>query len=169
MNYKTYKELNESSIEQWAAELDAKPKERMSEENIGYLVRLTMSEKFMEEDKDGKFSELCTGWNGVAIINKRLKLHTFKMSNAAQTYMGLLIEQPCKAVMALNYFQYKCAKMNVQHIDMAVLCSRIIPDGWFSEEVLREAWEAQKYVSENDGLLNMLDNPAYGKSIGMKV
>lgn len=58
--------------------------------------------------------------------------------------------------------------MNVQHIDMTLLCSRIIPDGWFSEEVLREAWEAQKYVSENDGLLNMLDNPAYGKSIGMK-
>ena len=169
MKYKTYKELNESSIEQWAAELDAKPKEGMPEEHIEYLVRLTVSEKFMEDDKDGKFAELCKGWNGVAIINKRLQLHTFSMSKAAQTFMGLLIDQPGKAVMALNYFQYKCAKMNMWRIDMTLLCSRIIPDGWFSEDVLREAWEAQKYVSENDGLLNMLDNPAYGKSIGMKV
>ena len=70
MNYKTYKELNENSIEQWASELD------------------------------GKFAELCKGWNGVAIINKRLKLHTFTMSKAAQTFMGLLIAQPGKAVMA---------------------------------------------------------------------
>lgn len=169
MNYKTYKELNESSIEQWAAELDAKPKERMSEENIGSLVRLMAHEKVFEDDKDGKFAELCKGWNGVAIINKRLQLHTFTMSKAAQTFMGLLIDQPGKAVMALNYFQYKCAKMNMWCIDMTLLCSRIIPDGWFSDDTLREAWEAQKYVSENGGLLNMLDNPAYGKSIGMKV
>lgn len=169
MNYKTYKELNESSIEQWAAELDEKPKGRLSEEEIGSLVRLMAHEKVFEDDKDGKFAELCKGWNGVAIINKRLQLHTFSMSKAAQTFMGLLIDQPGKAVMALNYFQYKCAKMNMWRVDMTLLCSRIIPDGWFSEEVLREAWEAQKYVSENDGLLNMLDNPAYGQSIGMKV
>ena len=169
MNYKTYKELNENSIEQWAAELDAKPKGILSDEEIGSLVRLTVHEKVFEDDEDGKFSEWCKGWNGVAIINKRLQLHTFTMSKAAQTFMGLLIDQPGKAVMALNYFQYKCAKMNIQHIDMARLCSRIIPDGWFSDDTLREAWEAQKYLSENDGLLNMLDNPAYGKSIGMKV
>lgn len=168
MNCKTYKELDESSIEQWAAELDGKPKGRLPDEEIGSLVRLTAHEKVFEDDKDGKFAELCKGWNGVAIINKRLQLHTFTMSKAAQILMGLFIDKPGEGVMALNYLQYKCAKMNMWHIDMRLLCSRIIPDGWFSEAVLREAWEAQKYVSENDGLLNMLDNVAYGKSIGLK-
>lgn len=169
MNYKTYKELNESSIEQWAAELDEKPKRRLFDEEMGSLISLTLHEKVFEDDKDGKFAELCKGWNGVAIINKRLQLHTFSMSKAAQIFMGLLINQPGKAVMALNYFQYKCAKMNLWRIDMTLLCGRIIPDGWFPDDTLREAWEAQKYVSKDDGLQNMLDNPAYGKSIGMKV
>lgn len=169
MNYKTYKELNESSIEQWATELDGKPKGRLSDEEMGSLISLTLHEKVFEDDKDGKFAELCKGWNGVAIINKRLQLHTFTMSKAAQTFMGLLIDLPGEATIALNYFQYRCAKKNLHHIDMANLYCEIIPDGWFSDDTLREAWEAQKYVSENDGLLNMLDNPAYGKSIGMKV
>ena len=169
MNYKTYKELNESSIEQWAAELDEKPREGLSKKNLSMIIDLGCMESRIEADEDGKFAELCKGWNGVAIINKRLQLHTFTMSKAAQTFMGLLIDQPGKAVMALNYFQYKCAKMNMWRIDMTLLCGRIIPDGWFSDDTLREAWEALKYVSENDGLQNMLDNPAYGKSIGMKV
>lgn len=169
MNYKTYKELNESSIEQWAAELDGKPREGLSKEKLSMILDLGRMESRIEADEDGKFAELCKGWNGVAIINKRLQLHTFSMSKAAQTFMGLLIDLPGEATIALNYFQYRCAKKNLHHIDMVNLYCEIIPGGWFSDDTLREAWEAQKYVSENDGLLNMLDNSAYGKSIGMKV
>lgn len=111
MNYKTYKELNENSIEQWAAELDGKPREGLSKK-LSMILDLGCMESRIEADEDGKFAELCKGWNGVAIINKRLQLHTFSMSKAAQTFMGLLIDLPGKATIALNYFQYRCAKKN---------------------------------------------------------
>ena len=42
---------------------------------------------------------------------------------------------------------------------------KLIPDGWFDDDVLSKAWEKQKYVTENGALFNMLDNVEFMNSI----
>lgn len=162
--FKSYKELSETSIEEWAKELDACEKQDLTYEEARSFITLGISEKEIEEDKDKDFEALLNGWNGTALIHKRLNLHTYTMSKAAKVFCGILNKSPGEMVMMANYFQYKCHLLHVKHIDMRAL-SNIIPMGWFSRDTLQQFWDKQKYVSEDGRLLNMLDNPDYGKSI----
>lgn len=163
--YKTYKELDGSSIERWAIDLDAKPKQALSEEDAELLIRCKANEEELEKDSKGSFEELLNGWNGVAVLHKRLALHSFTMSKAAKLFCGTLIDRPGMAVIMLNYFQYKCHSLKIKHIDMDTLCTRIIPNGWFTPYELHIAWESQKYISSDGSLLNMLDNLSFRTSI----
>ena len=51
---------------------------------------------------------------------------------------------------------------------MKELGTRIMPNGWFSKDVLQDFWERQKYVTETGILANMLDNPEFGTSISVQ-
>ena len=163
--FKSYKELSETSIEEWAKELDACEKQELTYEDAGFLITLLMHEEEIEEDKDKKFETLLDRCNGIALLHKRLNLHTYTMSKAAKVFCGMLINSPGEMVMMANYFQYKCHLHHIKHIDMRALSEKIMPMGWFSRDTLQQFWDKQKYVSEDNCLLNMLDNPEYGKSI----
>lgn len=163
--YKSYKELGSDSIAKWAAQLDVAERIEMTEEEAGVFLGMKRHEAEVERDKDGSFAGLLGGWNGVNLIYKRLQLHSFTMSKAAMVYCGFVIESPGEAVMMLNYFQYRCFINKIKHVDMNALGTRIMPMGWFSKDVLREFWEKQKYVTEDNRLVNMLDNPKFGNSI----
>lgn len=163
--YKSYKELGSDSIAKWAAQLDVAERIEMTEEEAGVFLGMKRHEAEVERDRDGSFAGLLSGWNGVNLIYKRLQLHSFTMSKAAMVYCGFVIESPGEAVMMLNYFQYRCFINETKHVDMNALGTRIMPMGWFSKDVLREFWERQKYVTEDNRLANMLDNPEFGSSI----
>ena len=70
--------------------------------------------------------------------------------------------------MLLNYIQYRCSKHCVHHVDMKALSTKIIPDGFFTKEVLSEFWDIQKFVSEEGHFLNMLDYPQFAESISVE-
>ena len=163
--FKSYKELSETSIEEWAKELDACEKQDLTYEEARSFITLGTSEKEIEEDKDKDFEALLNGWNGTALLHRRLNLHTYTMSKAAKVFCGMLINSPGEMVMMANYFQYKCHLHHIKHIDMRALSEKIRPMGWFRRDTLQQFWDKQKYVAEDNRLLNMLDNPEYGKSI----
>ena len=161
--FKSYKDLSETSIEEWAMALNGQEKVELTSDEAVSLVVMGCREKEIEEDKE--VEALLKGWNGAAILHKRLNLHTYTMSKAAILFCGTLGDSPGEIVMMANYFQYRCHLHHIKHIDMMALSEKIIPDGWFSRHTLQKFWDRQKYVSENDSLLNMLDNSEYGKSI----
>lgn len=163
--YKSYKELGGDSIAKWAAQLDVAERIEMTKEEAGVFLGMNKHEAEVERDKDGSFAGLLGGWNGVNLIYKRLQLHSFTMSKAAMVYCGFVVESPGEAVMMLNYFQYRCFINKIKHVDMNALGTRIMPMGWFSKDVLRDFWKRQKYVTEDNSLANMLDNPKFGNSI----
>lgn len=163
--YRGYNELSGSSVEAWAKELDQRKKQMLSNSDAAFLLQLTLNEQKIEEDNDGAFDKMLNGWNGVAILHRRLQVHTFTMSKAALMFCGLTVKSPGEAVMMANYIQYRCHEQGIQHVDMRALNSRIMPDGWFGQETLSEFWEKQKYVSEDGHLINMLDTRHYATSI----
>lgn len=76
---------------------------------------------------------------------------------------------PAMVVMMANYLQYMAFKLNVKRIDMDVLCLKIIPDGFPSDESLEIAWRNQKVIRENSmGSDNMLDYTNSLESIQFK-
>ena len=163
--FKKYTELDGGSIERWAKELDAKPKKPLSEDDAEMFFICVSREKDIERPDNPLFNEVVSGWNGAGIIHKRLQMHTFTMTKACKIFCGNLVDSPGKAVMMLNYIQYKCHLNNIKHVGMDAFCLKIIPFGWFSDEVLREAWDNQKYESPDGCLCNMLDNLEYMESI----
>lgn len=165
MKFKSYKELGENSIEEWAKQLDACKKRILDPEEVYGFVVMLKNEKIVEEDEDKSFESLLENWNGTALLHKRLSLHTYTMTKAAELCCGMLVKTPGEVVMMANYFQYKCHLNHIKHIDMRALNEKIIPMGWFSSDTLQQFWDKQKYVAENNNLLNMLDNLEYGKSI----
>lgn len=163
--FKSYKELSETSIEEWAKELDACEKRILEPKEYHVFMVMYQNEKAVEDDKDKRFKSLLNGWNGTNLINRRLLLHSYTMTKATQIFCGMLINSPGEMVMMANYFQYKCHLHHIKHIDMRALSEKIIPMGWFSRDTLQQFWDKQKYVAEDNRLLNMLDNPEYGRSI----
>lgn len=165
--YKSYKELNGNSIGKWAAQLDMDKHRELTEEEMNVFFKMNLNEKEVEKDEKGAFAGLLDGWNGVNLIYKRLLIHSFTMSKAAMLCCGYMVTSPGEAVMMTNYMQYRCFIHKITHIDMNALSTRIIPMGWFDQEVLRNYWDKQKYVTETGHLANMLDNPEYGLSISV--
>ena len=163
--YKSYKELDGDSIAKWAAQLDVSERREMTQEEMVVFCAMKSNEVEVEKDKEGEFAELLNSWNGVNLIYKRLQLHSFTMSKAAMIYCGLMVKSPGEAVMMVNYIQYRCFINKIKHVDMNALGTRVMPMGWFSKDVLQEFWERQKYVTEYNRLVNMLDNPEFGSSI----
>ena len=166
MKYKSYKELNSSSIEEWAKELDCERKRELSGEESHAFMTMALTEKEVEKDKD--YEMLLKGWNGVALLHKRLLIHTYTMTKAAKICCGMMIASPGEMVMMANYIQYRCHLHKIKHVDMRALSEKIMPMGWFDKETLSTFWDKQKYESESGYLLNMLDNPEFGLSI-MKI
>lgn len=72
--YRSYKDLNEKSIEEWARELDECPKRELTSEESFAFMKMGLMEKKVEKDKD--FETLLNGWNGVALLHKRLLVHS---------------------------------------------------------------------------------------------
>lgn len=163
MKYKSYKELNSSSIEEWARELDECPKRELTSDESDVFMRMGLLEKEIENDKD--FDNLLKGWNGVALFYKRLLIHTYTMTKAAKVCCCMMIDSPGEMVMMANYIQYRCHLHKIKHVDMRALSEKIMPMGWFDKETLSTFWDKQKYESESGHLLNMLDNPEFGLSI----
>ena len=166
MKYKSYKELNSSSIEEWAKELDCEQKRELSGEESHAFMTMALTEKEVEKDKD--YEMLLKGWNGVALLHKRLLIHTYTMTKAAKICCGMMIASPGEMVMMANYIQYRCHLHKIKHVDMRALSEKIMPMGWFDKETLSTFWDKQKYESESGHLINMLDNPEFGLSI-MKI
>ena len=165
MKYKSYKELNSSSIEEWARELDECPKRELTSDESYAFMRMGLLEKEIENDKDKDYEMLLEGWNGVALLHKRLLIHTYTMTKAAKICCGMMIASPGEMVMMANYIQYRCHLHKIKHVDMRALSEKIMPMGWFDQDTLRKFWDKQKYESESRYLLNMLDNPEFGLSI----
>lgn len=165
MKYKSYKELNSSSIEEWALELDKCPKRELTSDESYAFMCMGLLEKDIEKDKDKDFDNLLKGWNGVALLHKRLLIHTYTMTKAAKVCCGMMINSPGEMVMMANYIQYRCHRHKIKHVDMRALSEKIMPMGWFDLETLSKFWDKQKYESESGQLLNMLDNPELGLSI----
>ena len=167
--YRNHDQLGHDAIEQWAKELEGAPKRDLTREES--LAFITMGEAEKEEDSSGfrqMFDSLLGEWNGVALLHRRLSLHDYTMSKAAQITCGLMINTPGEMTMMANYIQYQCYKHRINHVDMKSLSKFIMPLGWFSQRVLSEFWDKQKYISPDRHLLNMLDNPEYGLSIRLK-
>lgn len=166
--FKSYKDLSETSIEEWAKELDACEKRMLEPQGAHAFIVMFQNEKEIEDDKDKRFESLLNGWNGTNLIHRRLLLHSYTMTKAAKLFCGMLINSPGEMVMMVNYFQYKCHLHQINHIDMRTLSEKIIPMGWFSHNTLQQFWDKQKFISKRDNLLNMLDNPEFGKSLIIK-
>ena len=161
--YRSYKDLTEHSIEEWARELDECPKRELTSEESFAFMTMGLTEKGVEKDKD--FETLLKGWNGVALLHKRLLVHSYTMTNAVKICCGMMINSPGEMVMMANYIQYRCHHYQIKHVDMRALSEKIMPMGWFDLETLSKFWDKQKYVSDSDGLANMLDRPDCAVSI----
>lgn len=166
--YKSYKELNENSVGEWAAQLDVAGRRELTEKEAELFLKSSFIEERIEEAKNDGFKELLDGWNGLNLIYRRLQLHSFSMSKAAMLWCGILVSSPGEAVMMVNYMQYRCHLFHINYVDMKELGTRIMPNGWFSKDVLQDFWERQKYVTETGILANMLDNPEFGTSISVQ-
>lgn len=70
--FKSYKELSETSIEEWAKELDACEKRKLEPEECHVFMVMFQNEKEVEDDKDKRFESLLNGWNGTNLIHRRL-------------------------------------------------------------------------------------------------
>lgn len=164
--YRTYDQLGTDAIEKWAEELDKAPRRKFtSEESEVFISMVGIENKGYDRIFLKMWHDLKNEYNGVSLLCRRLPFHDYTMSKAAQVACGMMVGSPGEMVMMVNFLQYKCFKHKTDHVDMKSLSMMLLADGWFGNEILKEFWEKQKYVSSDRHLLNMLDNREYGISI----
>lgn len=78
------------------------------------------------------------------LIERRLQLYTYSMSEHAITLLALLSTSPGVAVIYMTYLQYISTKKGIDKYNVSNLCEKVIPYGVFRSEVLDKFWDAQK-------------------------
>lgn len=90
------------------------------------------------------------------LIQKRLQLYDYRMSEHAITFLASLSTTPGVAVIYMTYLQYISSKLGIKEYNVYNLCEKAIPYGILKSEVLEEFWDAQKAASAP--LSNMVDD-----------
>lgn len=135
----------------------------LDEETAKFLMILGFSSKTLLSDiANVEVPFLCQ------LISKRI-LVSFDYTiedDRAIVILSQVAQTPGKAVMYLWYLQYYCKKNNIKSIDLTILCTRIFPNGFPSNEDLSELWKSQKInKSRKEDSDNLLDYQSAGESI----
>lgn len=169
MKQKKVNELTEHSIEDWCKEFIEKGKfSPMNSEQAEMLVTCKISEPMIQNDEN--FDKEVKVFGLYQILKKRIDIiHTYTATKAVIMFISSFCSNPAMIVMMSNYLQYMAFKLNVRHIDMDIFCSKVIPDGFPSEDSLEIAWRNQKVIKESSmGSDNMLDYTNSLESIQFK-
>jgi hypothetical protein len=98
------------------------------------------------------------------MLDKRLSLYGFKMTDAAKLFVAGISSTPGEITMHLSYIAWHMSKSNVKVADVEFLCTKVWPMGMIKEEDLRALWAGQKICGAN-----LLDCFAAGESIISKM
>lgn len=166
MEFKHQKDLGPDDIQKWCEELDRKPKIEINDTQRRLISIFKMNHEIVGNFLNAH-KELSSQFDYTSfLINLIEKNFTFKIDYPSALIMSTLVDRPAIAVMYANYLQYKCFQYGVKEININALKYILLCKGVFSEEVLHEMWNKQKYISEKErGLLNMLDNAYFMESI----
>lgn len=90
------------------------------------------------------------------LIEKRLQLYSYDMSEHAIALISFISPTPGIAVIYMTYLQYVAHKYGIKKYTVGDLCMKAITWGLFKSEVLDRFWDDQK--AENAPLTNMVDD-----------
>ena len=163
---KTYKELSKNDVENWAKEVEKFPKRKLTDEEVEGLLKFSMYEDRMNEDKE--IIRLLDERKGgmASVIWLRIKhCHTYSITPALAVYLGDIISNSGISTMMCNYLQYMAYKHKQKVIDFKTFGMKIFPMGFISDTDWQKAWDMQKIINDNKGSDNMLDNSFCMQSI----
>lgn len=132
----------------------------MDNETTGILVNML----FMQGDIDIPEKEKPFLFQ---LIVKRIE-HCFTYTVKEQKlvlFLAMLTESPGNAVLLMWYLQWWCFKNNIKDLTLDLICTRVFPMGFFSNDDLSKIWDAQKVDREGSGSDNLVDYNAAGNSI----
>lgn len=168
---KSFKDLNENSVEEWAKLLDKEPKSTLLEEGkMNGIITLAMNEELYEET--AAIERFFESTPVAGAFRKRIEmLHNYEITKTGMIFLFLAFPKFNfgTSTMMANYLQYISKINNVKKFSMDYLMSSVFPLGVFSEETLQKAWEMQKIKSDNPNSQiesdNMLDYAFCCKSL----
>ena len=167
MKYLKISELNGSSIENWASELDNQEKMTpLTEEDSEVLFKCMFNEE--QIDNDPEFSKMLESNFMHALFMKRVKVyHTYSITPTAVVFISMINNfNPGISTMIANYLQYIAHRDKVEKFDLKYLTMKIFPNGFFSSDTLAKFWYKQKIETDsNHRSDNMLDYSEFGSSM----
>lgn len=171
-----YKDIKGTSVEELVCnELHWSHKEPMSKELSKLLMKLYLMDHHMRDEDKNKFSDDLDDQFITKLIKSRSNVYQFKLAPTVVALLGLLTQVPGKAVMYLTYLQYIVSKQYKDLINKELTMIDIIkifPVGFFSDEVLDKAWDAQKIDFRDEGRAlgsdNLVDHQEAMESIWVK-
>lgn len=162
-------EIKPNGVEEWAEWLDNQPKDtELTKEQRHMFMTCARHESEFERIEEAR-EELTSDEPSLeGMFYKRVqKCHTYTITMAVAVAIGIIVHNPAEVTMYANYIQYKAKKMNKGLIRMEDLGMHILPNGIFSRETLREAWDRQK-CSHDLGSDNLLDHYKAQETIEIK-
>lgn len=161
--YKDIKDCNEHSVEHWCELFQATEGSPMTKDQTEMMLKLLFNENIINADKE--LAKINSESPAYRLIESRAKCYDFTLNPCVIMMIGELTRcVPGRVVMLLTYIQYVCKQADTWDVDMRFLSIKVIPFGIPSEGDLLTLWDSQKYLSDR-GLLNMLDNGAFMRSI----
>jgi hypothetical protein len=165
MEFKHQKDLGPDDIQKWCEDLDRKSKIEINDTQRRLLSIFKMNHEIVGNFLNAH-KELSSQFDYTSfLINLIEKNFTFKIDYPSALIMSTLIDRPAIAVMYAYFLQYKCFQYKVKEVNIETLKDIFLWEGVFSEEVMHEMWDRQKFISNDRQLLNMLDYPQYMESI----
>lgn len=168
---KSFKDLNENSVEEWAKLLDKEPKSTsLEKEKMQSIITLALYEETIEENETTeKFFESTPV---ASAFRKRIEMfHNYEITKTGMIFLFLAFPKFNfgTSTMMANYLQYISKINNIKKFSIDYLMTSVFPLGVFSEETLQKAWEMQKIKSDNPNSQiesdNMLDYAFCCKSL----
>lgn len=170
MNYLKIADLNESSIEKWAAELDKQPKRtQLTKDNAELFMKMLLIGESLDVNPKFK-AELEKDFMCGMFMKRVAVCHDYEITPSGVLFISMVPGfRPGVSTMMANYLQYLSFTKGIKKFTVDTLAKEVFPFGFFSEATLDEFWDKQKLETDGDHRIdNMLDYWIYGTSINTK-
>jgi len=151
-----YKDMASDSVENWCKLFASAETRVLTEQESDLVLKCLMLEDELASDPafDKEFTQMFIG----AVITKRLKAFTYKLTNAAKAVLADWVKSLGENTMYLAYIQYYCHNNKVTKVTAKELCE-IFPDGIPTQSELQRLWDLQKLnLSDCNDASFMIDN-----------
>jgi hypothetical protein len=132
---------NSKFLENWCDELSKLPVEELGQTTNELIAKII----FRDNSSLFKLSKELEDSFQIQVINKRVPIQfDYVLTDSSKLIIILLVGTLGELIMFLTYIQYICKQRNIWKVTPNFLLQSVIPDGFWSKDILDTMWNKQK-------------------------